>query len=127
MPRKVTPEKIAASKRKRVAVEGPTVPVRRSENDEPSVIVACNVETVRVGCAIIQAAMGGTVLGPHFQTLFPTETWTTNPAGVSSYRTPVRLLGALSNKVRRAHGLRPLPEDVATDIVSSIRRAMVAP
>lgn len=51
--------------------------------NEPIGYIAFNVELRRPGCVLIQAGLGGTIA--NFSTLFPGETWLTNPSGMQVY------------------------------------------
>lgn len=58
-------------------------------------LIAFDTETRRPGCAIIQAAMGGTVPSSRFEILFPSETWILSP-------TPsMQLFGATEEQLQK--------------------------
>lgn len=53
---------------------------------EPIGYIAFSVEQRRPGCVLIQAGLGGTF--SNFASIFPSETWLTNPCGMQLYAVP---------------------------------------
>lgn len=63
-------------------------PLSLETDADPQYRIAYDVDRCKVGCVLIQAALGGTVPSDLFHGHFSTEAWTVNAIGCQVY--PIR-------------------------------------
>lgn len=71
-----------------------------NEDDDPEYRIAYDVEQCKVGCVLIQAALGGDVPRDLFYDYFGTEAWTVSASGCQIYpirRSQLPVLAARTN------------------------------
>lgn len=59
-----------------------------SSDDDPEYRIAYDVDRCKVGCVLIQVALGGTVPSDLYHAHFAAEAWTVNARGCQVY--PIR-------------------------------------
>lgn len=62
--------------------------IDESTNDDPVYRIAYDVDHCKVGCVLIQVALGGTVPSDVFYRHFPSEAWTVHATGCQVF--PIR-------------------------------------
>lgn len=55
------------------------------DEEDPEYRIAYDVKQCKVGCVLIQVALGGDVPNDLFHTLFPAELWTVAASGCQVY------------------------------------------
>jgi hypothetical protein len=65
--------------------------------------IAFDVDQVRPGCVLLQAAMVREGRPQNFLDLFPSETWTLDPTGLAVYEVTEEQLQILSEMAIRRH------------------------